>query len=56
MKYETAGGPVIKIAESRKSCALFIAFFAMSGRWDKIAAGKGWSDGGFYKRGREFTH
>ena len=28
-----AGGPVIRIAESRESCAPFIAFFAMSGRW-----------------------
>jgi hypothetical protein len=27
------GGPVIKIAVLRKSCALFIAFFAMSGRY-----------------------
>ena len=33
-----AGGPVMRIAESRKSCAPFIAFFAMSGRCDKIVA------------------
>ncbi len=38
-----AGGPVMRIAESRKSCAPFIAFFAMSGRCNKIVAGRGWS-------------
>ena len=33
----------MRIAESRKSCAPFIAFFAMSGRCNKIVAGRGWS-------------
>jgi hypothetical protein len=30
-------------AKSRRSFAPFIAFFAMSGRCDKIVAGRGWS-------------
>jgi hypothetical protein len=34
----------MKIAEGRKSCAPFIAFFAMSGRCAKIVAGRGSSD------------
>ena len=37
-----AGGPVMRIAESYEICVPFIAFFAMSGRWDKIVAGRGW--------------
>jgi hypothetical protein len=31
----------MRMAESRKGCAPFIALFAMSGRSDKIAAGRG---------------
>jgi len=32
----TAGGPVMRLADVRKSCALFIAFFAMSGRCHEL--------------------
>ena len=31
----------MRMAESRKGCAPFIALFAMSGRSDKIVAGRG---------------
>jgi len=31
----------MRMAESRKSCAPFIVFIAMSGRCDKIVAGRG---------------
>ncbi len=33
----------MRIAESRKSCARFIALFAMSGRSDEIVVGRGWA-------------
>ena len=43
----------MRIAESRKSCAPFIAFFAMSGRCDKIVAGRGWATPSGRKRFRK---
>jgi len=41
-----AGGPVISRKEqpcTMRSCAPFIALFAMSGRWVKIVAGRRWA-------------